>query len=228
MINVNNYQVSLNERDWDDLYQELGDNLEGLEFDTPQNKYYLIEMFNGKISLDHWGNEFNRRIASISINYGYMYTYFKKLEGWDIYQERDSEKMAYHFWFGYEVESLIYRLFTVVDNLYHLINIKYGLDVKENPGFRKNIMSKLKEKNVELFCYLERVIKDNRYIEAQGFRNDFTHNHPPLNMSSGYERKEGKIVISEGHYTKPEDALNYIDDFIELLRELSKEIKKHL
>ncbi len=230
MVNLNEYQILLSIDDWDRLGRVLGDNIYNLGFEETQNKYDLLEMVNGKYSVDHWKNEFNYKLAAISINYGYMYTYFEKLEGYDIYKEKDKDKIAYHFWFSYETESLLARLFTLVDNLYHIINIKYELEVQEGIKFRPQLVEKLTSKNKILAQYLNNLIHDKRYKDVQKIRNDFTHNHSPLNLTSGIkrERNGGFWTMSKGEYIKPEMVLKYVDDFICLLNELTTECKKYI
>ncbi|WGF40265.1 MULTISPECIES: Cthe_2314 family HEPN domain-containing protein [Lysinibacillus] len=228
MVNVNNYQILLSEEEWNDLDLEIGNNLEEMSFEVSQSKYNLLEMNNGKMSVDHWKNEFNQKMLSISINYGYVYVYFKKLDGYDIYQKKDLEKIAYHYWFSYEVESLLYRLFTLVDNLVHIINVKYQLEIEENLQFRKNVLSALESKNKDLFDCFKDAIKDDRYVTAQDVRNSFTHNHSPLSMTSGFVKQGQTITISKGKYSKPVEILGCIDEFINLLKEITKECNKHL
>ncbi|WP_431808213.1 Cthe_2314 family HEPN domain-containing protein [Lysinibacillus sphaericus] len=228
MVNVNEYQILLKVEDWNRLDDELGDNIEKLFFEKTPNKYNLLEINDGKYSVDHWKNEFNYKLVSIGINYGYLYTYYKSLDGFDIYQVSDSEKLAYHFWFSYEAESLLTRLVTLIDNLYHLINIKFDLNVEEGLGFRKKITKKLTEINSSLALYLEGIYQDSRYKSVQDIRNDFTHNHSPLNLTSGYKKEGNEAFFSKGDYLKPSEIVDSINEFINLLQELKTECSKYL
>ena len=228
MININDYQILLTEKDWLDLEKELGDSFGELGFESAQDKYNMLEMVKGKMNLDHWKNEFNYKTVAISINYGYMYTYYKKLDGFNIYEKKDAEKIGYHFWFSYEAESLLARLFTLIDNLYYILNINYDLDVPEGLGFRKNLVSALSHVNQDLSDYLSKLIKDERYDRAQTIRNDFTHNHSPLNLTSGFKKVENGHTFSKGEYMEPDDVVECMDNFINLLEELTNEIKRHI
>lgn len=228
MVNVNEYQILLTESDWLDLDKELGDVFGALAFERTQDKYNLIEMINGKMDEDHWKNEFNYKLVSISINYAYMYAYYKKLNGLDIYEEKDLNKLGYHFWFGFEAESLLARLFTLIDNLYHLLNLKYKLEIPEGLGFRGKLVRVLSSVNQELSDYLSKLIQDQRYEKAQKIRNDFTHNHSPLNLTSGLKKTDNGMTFTKGEYLKPDEVLKCINDFIDLLEELTNEIKIYI
>lgn len=228
MTHVNEFQILLSHDDWEVLGTVLNDDIEKIAFEFKQNNFGLKEVISGKYDVEHWKNEFNYKLLSISTNYGYVYTYYEKLDGVDIYQDANKDKVGYHFWFSYETESLMTRLFSLVDYIYHIVNIKYNLNVKEGLKFRKMVLSKLQPKNPSLTKFLRSTSKESSYKEAQKLRNEFSHNHSPLNLTSGLKKIENGFSLSNGEYIKPSEVMGIIDNFIALLLDMSIEYKKHI
>lgn len=228
MVTVTDYQVLLKNEDWKRLSTVLTDKIDSIAFEFKQPQNIFIDMLNGELDVNHWKNEFNLKLISISTNYAYMYTYYEKLEMVDIYEKYDRDKVGIHFWFSYEAESLLTRIFSAIDNIYHIVNMKYNLQIKHELGFRGKVVKALETHNKSLADYLSRVRYDLRYKGAGALRNDFTHNHSPLNLTSGVNKTKNKVSFGKGKYTKNEEVLSNIDEFLLLLKEIVGELKRYI
>jgi hypothetical protein len=223
---------------WRELYNEQKELLERIEFSTSNGTgTYSIKDFSRKLELSSWFLEFNNRSLDLTMNYILVMHHYKKGipdENWASPGEKGGIKYFHHFedehyfikfWFDFYAESYFFRFFSMLDSIYHILNVNYQLGVIEGIGFRSKVSKRLKEKDIILYEYLQRIRNDERYLLLDSFRNDFTHNFRPNQISSGITRQETKThtVISGGvgKYTTSTELVQTIQASLKLLADMT-------
>lgn len=190
--------------EFDELYPKL-------VFDNLRNHFVGMELFNGEAEVHHWMTEYNNKIFDISVNYVQTMLYYFEDDKQN-YDDFDRNNLGIQYWFSYYAGSLTQRILGAYDLLMHVINTKYQFNKAPGPRFNQDVMTSLKEENLDLYDELKRAIGDVEYFQISALRNDFTHNNNPSNLSSGVDRKEGIITISKGVRTSNNDILKSIKE----------------
>lgn len=210
----------------------LGEYIRSLQEEGGDSQYYRITK---------WITEYNNKLSKIDFNYAYVSKYYELLGEDDAFVESDYAKKNYNYWFSYEVESLLYRMFGLEDCLYHIIVEKFDLNVSNTAGFKNKVVTQMKKQNSQFGEYLyelkkkkdeDYIDKDLRYINANKLRNSFTHNHSPLNPELNQKMMETKNDINfikpTYIYENPIDVIKAIEKFAEYIQEFLVEFKKNI
>ncbi|MGD7025175.1 Cthe_2314 family HEPN domain-containing protein [Rossellomorea vietnamensis] len=230
---------------WRELYNEQKDSLERIEFSTSNGTGTndIID-FSRKMELSPWFLEFNNKSFDLTMNYILVMHHYKKGipdENWigagekggiKYFQHFKDEHHCIKFWFDFYVESYFFRFFSMIDSIYHILNVNYQLGVTEGIGFRNKVSKRLKEKDIGLYEYMKDIRKDEIYLSLDNFRNNFTHNFRPNQISSGITRKETKthLVISGGvgKYTTSAELVQNIQASLRLLGDITDFVKNKI
>ena len=151
----------------------------------------------------------------------------KSVEYFPYFEEKH---YAYLYWFGFYMDSFYTRFFGLIDTIYHILNVKYNLEVPEKLGFNKEVSKRLRYYENDLVKYLDKVRNEDIYKKVLEFRNNITHNYRPNQITSGVnkeKRADGSIVIDYdiGNYTTTEEFVNNIEKAIELLAKIVNDIR---
>ncbi|MBT2649150.1 hypothetical protein J7E52_20980 [Bacillus sp. ISL-34] len=68
-----------------------------------------------------------------------------------LFPHMEEKHDAHKYWFDFYMDGYYMRYSTLIDAICHLINIKYDFHIKSAPGFRQDIMAKLKSEDNALF-----------------------------------------------------------------------------
>lgn len=99
-------------------------------------------------------------------------------------------------------DIFLYKVASALDNLAHIGNILYRWDIPK-PSFEKcwnhdGNRHKVRESNPELYEAYRGIIQSDAYKRFRKLRNDFTHNYPPSEPTTGIVRyKNGQGPITE-------------------------------
>lgn len=226
---------------WDEIYEEKKISWDKIQLKQKNQTFSLFD-FQG-IELSYWIKEFNNRVFDLVCSYVMMLNYFRlgiPDEEWYISPGKDGQSVQYfpHFeekhysylyWFGFYMDGFYTKYFSTLDTIYHLINVKYGFEVKDSLGFKRKISDKLKAEDKELFNFLESIREDEVYKRVSDFRNNITHNYRPNQIDSGINTKKenGKITISMtvGNYTTTNSFVDNINESIDLLASIVENVK---
>jgi len=134
------------------------------------------------------------------------------------------------YWFGFYMDSYYTRFEGLIDAVYHVINIKYKLDVEPSMGFIGKVLKKLEPADKDLYDYLTTLPNNDVYSKVKDFRNNIVHNFKPSQVDSGLVRKNNEdgsrsITMTVGNYTTSTEFLNNINDSLDLLAEITDEIR---
>lgn len=206
--------------EFDELYPQL-------VFENLKKRFVGMELFNGETEVHHWMTEYNNKIFNISVNYVQTMLYYFEDDKQN-YDDFDKNNLGIQYWFSYYAESLTQRILGAYDLLMHVINTKYQFNKASGSRFNFEVMKSLKEENLELYDELKQAIEDVEYFQISELRNDFTHNNNPTNLTSGVERNEGIITISQGVRTSNDDILKSIKEGLSHLERTKLAIEKAL
>jgi hypothetical protein len=128
--------------------------------------------------------------------------------------------------FDYYADIFYYKLFSVWDNLGHLLNIQYDLQIK-----RANFLSvvkKLESFNHELWLKLQAVRDSADFATMTRLRHAITHNELPGHIGSSIRKTKDGFTFGGGDYTPSAEikenaikSLNLFAGVIDALREHS-------
>lgn len=202
-----------------------------------EDGYYNIQM-------QYWLKEFNNRAFDLIVNYTLLKYYYDAGipdEEWYKSPGENGKSVEYfpHFkrehygilyWFGFYVDSYYTRFEGLIDTVYHIINVKYRLDIEPSLGFKGNVLKKLEKKDKALFEYLNSLPDNPVYRQINEFRNNIVHNYRPNQIDSGFTRTinpDGSkiITMSVGNYTTSTEFLNNIKDSLDLLADITDVIR---
>lgn len=232
---------------WDEQYRKKKDTLDKIQLkEQGGTQIYLLTDSKGLMNyeLSFWVGEFNNKAYDLINNYIILMHYYNKGipdTEWVITRENGKVDFFPHFeekhqhiiyWFGFYTDSYYTRFSSLIDTIYHIINVKYYLGVGEKNGFRKDVSKALKSKDLDLFNYLNSIRKKDVYNEVEYFRNDITHNFRPGKISSGIKRKTNKgfssISSGIGKYTTTTAFVVNIEKSLDLMAEILEEIREKL
>lgn len=250
MINVDiyDYAKSPAKEDWEKICKDKIESIDKIGLERPKNKYTFNllsfdEGYHG-MRLNYWIQEFNNRAFDLIANYTLLKSYYDAGipdDEWYISPGKNGESIQYFphleekhhgnlYWFGFYLESYYTRFEGLIDAVYHVLNLKYKLDVEPTYGFRKNVLTKLKTADKDLYDYLVTLPNDAVFKKVNEYRNNIVHNYRPNQVDSGYvEQKHANgiktIDMTVGNYTTSTEFLTNIHDSLDLLAEITDEIK---
>lgn len=106
------------------------------------------------------------------------------------------------YFFDNHSDIFLYKVASALDSLAHISNILYDWDIPK-PSFDKcwnhdRYSHKVRESNPELYDAYREIIQSDAYKRFRKLRNDFTHNYPPSEPTTGVVRyKNGQGPITE-------------------------------
>lgn len=245
-MNISTYAKYPTPEEWDVLYRKKEKSLDKIKFEVKKGRFNVFDLFSGDngIVLNSVLLEFNNRSFDLANNYVMLMSYFNAGipdDEWYISPGRDGssiqyfphfeeEHHIYHYWFGFYMESYYTRFSGMIDAVYHLINIKYNFEIEPGLGFIGKILKKLEVADKDLHDYLKSVPQNPIYEKTNEFRNDLTHNFRPNQVDSGFERRinsdgNEEISMTTGNYTKSSEFVRNIEESIDLLAEITEEIR---
>ncbi|TWI57055.1 Cthe_2314 family HEPN domain-containing protein [Halalkalibacter nanhaiisediminis] len=233
--------------DWQEICKEKASAFEKLGFEPPTTQDTLLDLFgydNG-VELKYWVREYNNRAFDLTQNYTLLKSYFDAGipdDEWYISPGKNGASISYfphfeerHFanlyWFGFYMESFFTRAEGLIDTVYHLVNVKFNLGVEPKLGFRKKVLNELETVDKDLFDYLNDLPQNIKFKKMNEYRNNLVHNFRPSQIDSGIgnpeKQADGSVIrtLSVGNYTTSTEFLNIIHETIDLLVEVTDEIR---
>lgn len=247
MVYIYDHAKYLTTQEFDEVYNNKKEFLDKIHFKEVEGGNFLEQILNCELELKYWIREFNNRSFDLSNTYAILMNYYNKGipdkewyispgkngRGIQYFPHFEEKHYAYLYWFGFYMDIFYTRFFGLIDTIYHILNIKYKLEVPEKLGFNKVVSDNLRKYDIDLFNYLEKVRKNDVYIKVLDFRNNLTHNYRPNQITSGINREkraDGSIIIDYGvgDYTTTEEFVENIENGIELLAKIVDDIREKI
>lgn len=141
----------------------------------------------------------NNKVGTLKVSYVFCRHYFDKGipdDNWYSFPGKNGETIQYmpdfeskdwvvRYWFSFFSEVVYFKLFSIWDSFVGFINEYYQLNQKENYKFRQNILDSLKSKRSDIAYFMEKIIEEQIYKEANNFRNKIVHGFTPNDVTSG-------------------------------------------
>lgn len=178
--------------------------------------------FNGTQIDYHVIEQYNNRVFKVLIN-------LREFKAQCDLFETENNYLSKFFWFEYESEALFPRLSGLIDSLYSVLNVMYGLNVTSKITFCQDVLKKLNEKDRELTLFLRKHYQDKRRVNMSTLRNDFIHNISPLAQKTEYNTTKQQNVIIIKVVGKDgitlNDVLKVINEYLAWFKELVDKVK---
>lgn len=173
------------------------------KFDSYKEMIFLYPLLEQSIKAQ------NNKVGSMMITYALCRHYYDKGipdDPWYKSPGDNGESIQYmpefkeehwmrRYWFNHFAESMYLKFFSVWDCITELLDIFYGLHIEHNTGFKFNLLKWLKKNKPDIAEFLEdNVFKAPLYIQANDYRNDFTHGIAPSEISNEFILKKGELV----------------------------------
>jgi hypothetical protein len=183
--------------------------------------------------LEEWTIHLINRLYDVHMSYVMLCFYFEKGipdEEWCIPPRQNGESVQYfphftqyHFqiksWFDYYVDTFYYKLFSALDTIGQILNIKYNLGIKK-PDLG-NVMKKLENMHPDIHNELKQLKDNPAFKEAKKLRNDITHNLSPSSISGNITKFQDATALSVGEYvpsaTIQQNVIDVLYVFVEFL-----------
>jgi hypothetical protein len=232
---------------WNEQYLRKNKTLDKISLkEENENQSYSVLSSEGLMNweLSFWINDFNNKAFDLINTYIILIHYYNKGipdTEWFAKSERGGVRFFPHFeekhhhiiyWFSFYLESYYTRFSSLIDTIYHIINVRYYLRIEPTQGFKSKVSKALKNADVELYIYLNDIRKNDTYKAVEELRNNITHNFRPHQVDSGIKRtkKEGSfsIVGGVGNYTTTTEFVNNIELSLDLIAEIIDTIRTKL
>lgn len=209
------YKTTRSEQKYKDVEDELEPWLIQLRMRLRELRFSIVNIiYYYNMDLD------DRTKCELGIKNG---RYFPKLSE----QER-----YYHFYLNYFYGNFQIQYMTILDAIYHVLNIYYDLEVKSSIAFHKNIVKRIKNKNFTLGKELDEFFKK---CEISKYRNDKIHNYDPNIPDIAYTNtKKGKKVQSSNspyicpRYMHAKEKFKILNKECLKLEDFLKVVKRHM
>lgn len=243
------YQLLLQPEDSGRLIGPLQNDFSKMHLDSKLKENYdgLGSMLED-LETNYVVTEYNRRVFSLTNNYvlakkylergipdePYYQTPGKNGEGISYFPLFEEEHYGNHYWYGVCTEALYFRLEGLIDSIYHILNLKFKLNIAPKSGFQRHVRNALERKEGALVIHLKNLNSNSVYRKAKEIRNDITHNFNPNALDSGIviQRDEnGKLTgasMGIAEYMTVSEVQNNIDDLIPLIASLTEEVQRYL
>jgi hypothetical protein len=247
MATIYEYADYPTHKSWNELYIKKEEKLNSIKL-REQGGVQTFSVLSSeglmKFELSYWINEFNNKAFDLINNYIILMHYYNKGipdTEWVLPREKGGVKYFPHFeekhhhiiyWFGFYMDSYYTRFSSLIDSIYHIINVKYFLGVEPTLGFKGKVSTALKTQDEDLYSYLNEIRGNDTYKAVEHFRNDITHNFRPNQIDSGIKciRKKGVFSVSGGvgNYTTTTEFVVNIEESIDLLAGIIDSIRNKL
>lgn len=246
IVDIYDYAKYPAKEDWLTICGDKVDTLNKIDLDANKKTFNILnfdESYYG-MNLHYWLQEFNNRAFDLRVNYTLLKFYYDAGipdEEWYKSPGENGESVQYfphfeekHFghlyWFGFYMDSYYTRFEGLIDAVYHVINIKYKFDIEPALGFRNKVLKQLETADKDLYDYLMTLPNNTVFKQVKDFRNNIVHNYRPNQIDSGYKRVNNvdgsqTITMSIGNYTTSTEFLTNIHDSLDLLAEITDEIR---
>lgn len=247
MVNIFGCADYPSEENWIRIYNRKKESLDKIYLQGKEG----TESFNilsskgiQEMELSFWLDEFNQKAFDLANSYVMLVHYYEKgipddewfiknkKGGYSFFPHFEEKHHAYFYWFTFYMDGYFTRFFSLIDTVYHLINIKYGFYIEPKLGFGRKVTGKLKISDNSLCTFLEKIRSDESYKKVEMFRNDLTHNYRPTQIDSGIKRvrKGDRVHISGGlgKYTTSREFITSIEDSIDLMGRMIDGIRESL
>jgi hypothetical protein len=235
-------------QDWDDICQRKQDSINKIQFEFNNRPYNLLDFSQIKdMEYSYWLREFNNRSFDMITSYVMMMFYYDKGipdDEWyispgktgksiDYFPHFEERHFIYLYWFGFYMDSYYTKYFSLIDTIYHLVNIRYDLEVPSKLGFKSEISKKLKSVDTELHDFLNSLRNNTTLGKITDFRNNIVHNYRPNQVDSGINtvKRDGQIIemsFTVGNYTKTSEFVNNINDSLDLMSLIVEKVREKL
>lgn len=174
--------------------------INGLKFDfkyrTKRKESEYVELDS---ILNPWLNQLTMRLLELRFTIvNFLYYSDKKVDdrticelntgGKKFFPNLTEEERYYQFALNYFYGNFQIQYITILDGIYHVLNIYYGIDISSSSGFGKAIIKKMHDKNYGISKALEDFWKD---CKIHKYRNDKVHNYDPNIPDKGYVEGKG-------------------------------------
>lgn len=227
-INIPGTFELLTEEEWDkylglDMFDKM--RIDISKFVVYQERIMLYPLIQQSVAAQ------NNKVGSLNITYALCRHYYDKGipdDPWYKSPGDNGESIQYmpnfkkehwmrRYWFNHFAESIYLKLFSTWDSIIDFIAVFYNLDFEHNLSFKPKVLKWLKSNKPEIGDYYDsEIINSSMYTQASTYRNDFTHNIAPSEISNGFVLKKNELV---DYYVKDKDGKFMVDDNGQLIIE---------
>ncbi|KMT22847.1 Cthe_2314 family HEPN domain-containing protein [Clostridium cylindrosporum] len=188
-------------------------------------------------TLDPWLIQLRIRLRELRFSIiNFIYFYNKNIDDRTIcdlgedngrfFPNLSDEGRGYLFQLNYFYGNFQVQYISIIDALYHVLNIYYDINVDGSFGFNKNIIKKVKMKNQGISNRLENFWKD---CKISRYRNDKIHNYDPNIPDKGYdESRKGVIMHYCPRYIHSKEKYELLNEECIKMEQLLKDIKRYM
>lgn len=205
-IRIENSLELLSQEEWDKyleapIFNKMIIDIE--MFSTYKDRFFMYPRLEEAI------NGHNNKIGDLRISYALCKHYYDKDipdNPWYISPGKNGQSIQYlpdfedeHwmrlYWFNHFSENLYLKYFSVWDGIIEILNIFYGINEQiQDYRFRMNVMKRLKDTEKKVYDFLDDILKNEIYKEANQYRTDFVHGFAPSTVTNCFRLEENKIM----------------------------------
>lgn len=167
------------------------------------DSFSVAEDFMSKMVFDNYIKNYirqhNNKVGTLNVSYALCRHYFDKGipdDPWFISPGEHGESVQYmpkfkpkdwliRYWFSYFSEAVYFKLFSIWDSVVGLLNEFYQMGHEEDLRFRSKVMKTLKSQRNDIYQYMEDILNEPIYKEANMYRTRIIHGTTPNDVSSG-------------------------------------------
>jgi hypothetical protein len=198
-----------------------------------------LDLLFTKTELEEWTKHLKNRLYDVHMSYVMLCFYFEKGipdKEWFISPGRNGESVQYfphftqyHFqiksWFDYYVDTFYYKLFSALDTIGQILNVKHNLGIKK-PDLGK-VMTKLEKMHPDIHNQLKRLKDKPAFKQANELRNDITHNFLPSSIGGSITKFQDAPALGIGEYvpsaTIKQNIIDVLYVFVDILNYLKRD-----
>ena len=187
-------------------------------------------------------NEFVLQLQNRMVDVAKCYTmlsfyYLKNIpdDEWYISPGRNGQSIEYfpnfefiHYqikdWFDYYADTFYYKYFSALDNIGHIMNLKYNLSIEHNVYFDKSI----KNLKGDIYKNFNDIINEKQYKKAKKFRNDITHNFVPATTGLNIQINENSGSFGIRQYITSKEINDNIYYLVLLMEKIIRILDERL
>ncbi len=196
---IDNTFELLSQEEWD---KYLDSHLFKNMFIDP-NSFSVAQDFMSEIVFErqirNYIRQHNNKVGTLNVSYALCRHYFDKGipdDPWFISPGEHGESVQYmpkfkpkdwliRYWFSYFSEAVYFKLFSIWDSVVGLLNEFYQMGHEEDIRFRSKVMKTLKSQRYDIAQYMEDILEEPIYKEANMYRTRIIHGATPNDVSSG-------------------------------------------
>lgn len=196
--------------------------------------------FTRVLELKRWLYEMRKRVEDTAISYFFLMFYYEKgipdrqwykspgTNGASVQYFPDFEEVHYSIkkWFDYFSDTLYYKLFSALDLVGHLLNVRYDLNIPKERVYFSTALKKLKDKDKNLYKCLNDIKNSQAFEKARSIRRDITHNYLPHSAGLDVKRCGQSITIDLKEYIPSEEIVANIREALKLFAKILQCISK--